>query len=132
MNTKFKLTLALLAGVALGVTAIQGLNAQAKPLAYLVAEIEVTDTAVFQTYGDRNTPIVQSAGGRFITRGEKMVALDGTAPKRFAIIQFDTMEKAQAYRDSAAYKEILSIRDRSSKYRAFLVEGSVSTTVGQK
>ena len=80
MNTKFKLTLAVLAGVALGVMAIQGLNAQTKPLAYLVSEIEVTNPAVYQTYVDRNTPIVAAAGGRFITRGEKIVALDGPAP----------------------------------------------------
>src|SRR6266851_5471503 len=99
MNTKFKLTLAVLAGVALGATAIQGLNAQTKPLAYIIAEVEVTDAAVYQTYLDRNTPILQAAGGRFLSRGEKIVALDGMAPKRVAIVQFDSMEKAQAYRD---------------------------------
>jgi uncharacterized protein (DUF1330 family) len=131
MNTKFKLTLAVLAGVALGVMAIQGLNAQTKPLAYLVSEIEVTNPAVYQTYVDRNTPIVAAAGGRFITRGEKIVALDGPAPKRFAITVFDSMEQAQAYRASAAYKELIPIREKSSKYRAFLAEGSVSTAVGK-
>src|SRR6266446_3651294 len=98
MNTKFKLTLAVLAGVPIGATAIQGLNAQTKPLAYLVSEIDVTDVAVYQTYVDRNTPIIAAAGGRFLTRGEKIVALDGPAPKRFAITVFDTMEQAQAYR----------------------------------
>jgi uncharacterized protein (DUF1330 family) len=131
MNTKFKLTLAVLAGVALGVTAIQGLNAQTKPLAYIIAEVEVTDAAVYQTYLDRNTPIVQSAGGRFLSRGENQVALDGTPPKRFAIIQFDTMEKAKAYRDLAAYKELIPMRDKSSKYRSFIVDGSVSGTLGR-
>jgi len=131
MNSKIKLTLAVLAGVVLGATAIQGLNAQSKPLAYIIAEVDVTDAAVYQTYVDRNTPIVQSAGGRFLSRGENLAALDGMAPKRFAIFQFDNMEKAKAYRDSAAYKELIPVRDRSSKYRSFIVEGSVSGTVGR-
>jgi hypothetical protein len=77
MNTKFKLTLALLAGVAIGVTAIQGLNAQIKPLAYLVTEIDVTDPAVYQTYVDRNSTIFTAGGGRWLVRGEKLVALEG-------------------------------------------------------
>jgi uncharacterized protein (DUF1330 family) len=131
MNTKLKLTLALLAGVALGVTAIQGLEAQTKPLAYIVADVEVTDPAGYQTYVDRNTPIVAAAGGRFITRGEKIVPLDGPAPKRFAIIAFDSMEQAQAYRASAAYKDTIAIRDKSSKYHSFIAEGSVSSVVGK-
>lgn len=131
MTTKLKLTLALLASVALGVTAIQGLQAQTKPLAYIVTDIEVTDPAVYQTYVDRNTPIVAAAGGHFITRGEKIVSLDGLAPKRFAITVFDSMEQAQAYRASAAYKEIIPIRDKSSKFHSFIVEGSVSSVVGK-
>ena len=131
MNSKLKLTLAMLAGAALGATAIQGLNAQTKSLAYIVAEVDVTDAAMYQTYADRNTPIVQSAGGRFLSRGENLIALDGQAPKRLAIFQFDNMEKAKAYRDSAAYKEIIPMRDKSSKYRSFIVDGSVSGTLGR-
>jgi hypothetical protein len=77
MNKKTQLTLGLLAGVGLCSAAIQGLNAQSKPLAYIVAEVEVTDPAVYQTYLDRNTPLVVSAGGRYLSRGEKIVALDG-------------------------------------------------------
>ena len=43
MNTKFKFALAVVAGVALGAAAVQGLHAQAKPKAYLVTESEVLD-----------------------------------------------------------------------------------------
>src|SRR5262249_39626627 len=111
--------------------AIQGLNAQSKPVAYIVAEVEVTDPAVYQTYLDRNTPLVASAGGRYLSRGEKIVALDGAPPRRFAIIAFDNMEKAQAYRDSSAYKEIMPLRDKGARFRSFIAEGSVSGTLGK-
>jgi len=36
MNTNFKITLAVVAGAALGAAAMQGLHAQAKPKAYSV------------------------------------------------------------------------------------------------
>jgi uncharacterized protein (DUF1330 family) len=75
--------------------------------------------------------LVAAAGGHFITRGEKTVALHGPAPKRFAITQFDSLEQAQAYRSSAAYKEIIPIRDKSSKFHSFIVEGSVNAVVGK-
>jgi uncharacterized protein (DUF1330 family) len=131
MRTKTQLTLVVVAGAALCGAAVQGLNAQGKPVAYIVAEVEVTDPAVYQTYLDRNTPLVASAGGRYLSRGEKIVALDGTPPKRFAIIAFDNMEKAQAYRDSSAYKEIMPLRDKGAKFRSFIAEGSVSGTLGK-
>jgi uncharacterized protein (DUF1330 family) len=129
MKTKFNLTLAVLAGAALGAVAIQGLNAQGKSLAYYVSEIQVTDPAVYQTYLDKNTPLIESMGGRFLSRGGKIVAHDGMPPQRFAIAVFDSMEKAQAYRYSATYKEIIPDRDKSSKFRSFTAEGTVSGTL---
>ena len=131
MKTKIKLTLAVLAGVTLGAVTIQGLNAQGKPLAYYVAEVEVTDPAVYQTYLDKNTPLIESMGGRFVTRGAKMVTFDGKAPQRFAIAAFESMEKIQAYRDSAAYKALMPIRDKGSKFRAYAAEGTVSGTLAK-
>jgi hypothetical protein len=41
-HSKPKIVLALVAGVALGAAAVQGLHAQAKPKAYLVTESEVS------------------------------------------------------------------------------------------
>ena len=43
MKTHYTVALAMLAGVGLGVAAIQGLHAQAKPVAYVIVETTVTD-----------------------------------------------------------------------------------------
>ena len=48
-----KLALAVLAGAALGAGATQMLHAQAKPPAYLVTDITVTDDAKFKAWGER-------------------------------------------------------------------------------
>ncbi len=124
MKALYHWSLAVLAGAALGAVAVHGLRAQAKPPVYVVAEIEVTDPATYQTYVDRNGALVQSFGGRFLARGGKTETIAGPVPRgRVAIYTFDSMEKMQAWRDSAPYKELIAIRDQSSTFRSFAVEG---------
>ena len=125
MKAIYKWSVAVLAGVALGAVAVQGIRAQATPPVYVVAEIDVTDPATYQTYVDRNGPLVQSFGGRFLTRGGKTEAIAGPPPRgRVAIYLFESMEKMQAWRDSPQYKELIAIRDKSSNFRSFAIEGS--------
>ena len=124
MKAIYKLSVAVLAGAALGAVAVQGIRAQAQPPVDVVAEIEVTDSTTYQTYVDRNGALVQSFGGRFLARGGKTEAIAGPPPRgRVAIYTFESMEKMQAWRDSALYKELIAIRDKSSNFRSFAVEG---------
>ena len=64
MNTKSKIAIALVAGVALGAAAVQGLHAQAKPKAYVVSELEPLDTAVIGTYVPKVLAAQKAAGAR--------------------------------------------------------------------
>jgi uncharacterized protein (DUF1330 family) len=126
MKALYKLSVAVLAGAALGAVAVQGIRAQAKPPVYVVAEIDVTDPTTYQTYVDRNGPLVQSFGGRFLARGGKTEAIAGPPPRqRTAIYTFESMEKMQAWRDSPQHKELIAIRDQSSNFRSFAVEGTI-------
>ena len=121
METNFKLMLAVLVGVVIGAASI--VSPTKAPPAYLIAEVEVTDPAGYKTYQDATAPVLAALGGRFVVRGGKTIALDGEPPKRIIVIAFDSMEKAQAYRNSTDYKEVVPIRDKSSKFRLFAVEG---------
>jgi len=47
MNSKYKMTLAVLVGAALGATVVQGLHAQAKPPVYTVTEIDVRNVDAY-------------------------------------------------------------------------------------
>jgi uncharacterized protein (DUF1330 family) len=125
MNTKLKIAMAVVAGAALGATAMQGLHAQAKPKAYIVTEIEVLDAKAADAYGPLVQAAQRAAGGHlFRTAGGKIVALEGApAPKRVAITEWDTLEQAQAYYDSAARKNLLPQRDKAEKIiRSYAVE----------
>ena len=56
--------------------------------------------------------------------GGKITTIEGEPPKaRVVIQQWDGLEKFQAYRDSAAFKDLLPIRQKVAKFRSFVVEG---------
>jgi hypothetical protein len=54
---------------------------------------------------------------------ESPSALDGAAPQRLAIIAFDSLEHAQAWKDSESFKMFDADRRRTVTSRAFIVEG---------
>jgi uncharacterized protein (DUF1330 family) len=124
MNTKYKIVVAVVAGAALGAAAVQGLHAQAKPKAYIVTESEVLDAAALAAYRPKVVAAIQAAGGRRLAPAtDKVVAFVGQAPKRIGITEWDTLEKAQAYRNSAALKNLAPERDKAVKtVRSFAVE----------
>lgn len=94
------------------------------PPAYLVVEAEVIDPSAYNDYENKAAKIIKSFGGEFIVRGGKTIASAGLPPKRIAISIFPTMEKAEAFQNSEAYKEIIPVRDKASKYRAYIAGGS--------
>jgi uncharacterized protein (DUF1330 family) len=123
---RYKLGLAGIVGAALGAAAVQGLHAQAKPPAYLVIEVEVTDADLYKQYQSKAGPLQSQYSARFIAQGRKVEAFAGEPPKRAVIAVFDSLEKAEALRDSAAYRELTSIRDKASKYRGYIIEGAAN------
>ena len=126
MNSKFRMTLAAVCGIALGAAAIQALHAQAKPPIYAIVEVnEITDAAGYGQVSQRpnsGTVSVQM-GGKYLARGGKITTLDGAAPQRYVIIAFDSLEKAQAWYNSPGQKEVIAVRTKTTKSRSFLVEG---------
>jgi uncharacterized protein (DUF1330 family) len=124
MKTRYAVTLAMLAGAALGAASVNGLYAQGKPGAYVVVDIsEITNPDVFKTLLPKAPAAMQAFNGQFVIRTDKITALDGTAPKRFVVISFESVDKAKAWNESAAQKEVNDIRGKSTKSRSFIVEG---------
>jgi uncharacterized protein (DUF1330 family) len=127
MNTNFKIALAVVAGAALGAAAMQGLHAQAKLKAYTVAELETLDAAAQASYVPAVLAAQKAAGGHpFNTGGGKIVAMEGTAaPMRVAITEWDSLEQAQAFYNSAAWKNLAPQRDKAAKtIRRYTVEAA--------
>jgi uncharacterized protein (DUF1330 family) len=124
MNTRYSSALSLVVGIAIGATAVEGLRAQVTPSAYTVTE---TDISNMDAYKKEYVPLVQAsikaAGGHLVAAGENIVLLDGEPPKtRITINQFDSLEKVQAWRNSAQFKEARKIGDNYAKFRSVAFE----------
>jgi uncharacterized protein (DUF1330 family) len=131
MKTCYTVALSMVAGAALGATAIQGLHAQAKPPVYIVTEIDVTNPQAYgKDYAPKAQAMIKAAGGRQLAIGgagganaAKLTALDGHAPKRAVVQVWDSMEKIQAWRDNPEWKELHKTGEKYAKFRSFAIEG---------
>jgi len=122
----YKLGFASVAGAVFGAAVAQGLHAQAKRPAYLVIEVDVTDADLYKQYTSKAGPLQSQYSARFIAQGGRVDAFAGEPPKRAVIAVFDSLERAQALRDSDEYKELIAVRDKASKYRGYIVEGAAN------
>ena len=124
MEMKRKITFAMLAGAGLGAAVVQGLHAQAKPPIYVVIAVQkITDAEAYKPLPEKGQAAAEAAGGRYLIRTGKITGLDGTPPVRLALIEFDSLEKAQVWYNAAAQKEAEVIRAKSTDSLAFIVEG---------
>jgi uncharacterized protein (DUF1330 family) len=126
MDTRFKVALALTAGIALGALAVQGLHAQAKPTGYVVVEVAVTDKDGYaKEFIPPAAKAIEEGGGKYVVRGGKTVSFQGTPPaSRVVVLQFESMDKAQAWWDSPGRKNSQTVGDKYATFRIFAVEGA--------
>jgi uncharacterized protein (DUF1330 family) len=124
LKTRHSVAVAFLAGTALATVGIQMLHAEARPPAYVVSEIDVMDDALYNRgYAPLAAKAIADAGGKYIVRDGRSESLFGTSPKRIAIIQFDSLKKAEAAFSSPAYKEARKTGDEAANFRIYVIEG---------
>jgi len=125
MNTCLTVSLAMLTGMAIGGFAVQGLHAQAKPSAYVVAEIGLTNQEAFlKEYTPLAVKALADSGNKALARGGKVVAIEGAPPKsRIVINSFPSLDAAVAAYNSPAYKEARKIGNKYATFRLYAVEG---------
>ncbi len=91
---------------------------------YAIAHLQdVTVGAEIVDYLRRIDATLAPFGGRFIVHGADAEELEGRAPGTPIVIEFPTSERARAWYDSPAYREILPLRTRNSRSTAYLVDG---------
>jgi uncharacterized protein (DUF1330 family) len=125
MRTRYAVALAIVVGFGLGAITVQTLHAQAKPPIYYIAEIDVTNLDAYtKEYAPKAQALIKASGGRLLAAGQKVTSIEGAPPKpRVAVQVWDSMEKIQAWRNSAEFKEIRKVGEKYAKFRSFTVEG---------
>lgn len=93
--------------------------------AYVIAEVDVTDPLAYETYKKLVAPTVAKFDGRYLVRGGKVVSKEGGwQPPRFVILEFPSLERAEAWYRSADYAPALALRTKASNSRLIIVEGA--------
>jgi len=93
--------------------------------AYLIGEIDVTNSAGYDEYRRQVPATVAKYGGRFIVRGGASEALEGDwAPKRVVVLEFPTMEALKRWYHSAEYTPLIALRQANAAGKLIAVEGA--------
>lgn len=92
--------------------------------AYLIAEVDVADTAAYEDYKKITPGAIAAYGGRFIVRGGNVESKEGGwKPSRLVVVEFPSMEQAKKFYDSPEYAPALAIRLKAAKSRLVLADG---------
>ena len=93
--------------------------------AYLIAEVEVHDTAAYEEYKKITPGAIAAYGGRFVVRGGPVDSKEGGwKPSRLVVVEFPSMEQARKFYDSPEYAPALAIRLKTAKSKLVLIEGA--------
>ena len=92
--------------------------------AYVIVDNEITDQAVFDEYIRDIPAVVERNGGKYLVRGGPTEIVSGNrTPHRVVVIEFENLERAQAYANDPESRRLGEIRDRSSVSTTIIVEG---------
>lgn len=92
--------------------------------AYVLVDIGQTDPERAARYRAMSGPSVERHGGRFLARGGAIRVLEGDwQPDRLVIIEFTSVQAAQAWFDSEDYRQARSVRARAGVWRMVVVDG---------
>jgi uncharacterized protein (DUF1330 family) len=128
---RYRFGLVMLACVVLGALGNEALHGQARPPAYLIGQIDVSDPDGYaKEYLPKAREIIKAHGGRLIAAagsaatGSQVVAIDGEAPKRLVIYMYPSIEALQAWRNDPAYVQVRHVGEKYAKYHTFAVEAA--------
>ncbi len=92
--------------------------------AYVLAEIEIANPEGYREYTAVVPATIAQYGGRFLTRGGAVEALEGEWPaRRRVLIEFPSMEAARRWWDSPEYAGPKAMRRANSRGRLLLLDG---------
>ncbi len=93
------------------------------PKGYIIGHITVRDPEAYKEYVEKDTPILNGLGGRFIVRGGQSQVTEGEAYERHVVIEFPSYEAALAAYNDPDYQEVMKIRQRTADSTIIIVEG---------
>ena len=90
---------------------------------YWIVRIDVTDPEVYGRYVKANAEPFGRFGAKFLVRGGRFEAVEGTARARNVVIEFSSYDVALACFRDPAYQKAKAIRDPVTTAEIIVIEG---------
>jgi uncharacterized protein (DUF1330 family) len=84
----------------------------------------VSNPAALSEYAKHAGPAIEASGGRILARGMPAKTYEAGEAQRVVIIEFDSVEKAIAAYESAAYQAAFRLLGNGAKREIRIVEGA--------
>lgn len=95
--------------------------------AYLIARVRINDPETYAGYTALSPAIIEAHGGRFLSRGQAAMTLEGPEERRrMVVVEFPDMEHARAFYESLEYQAARAIRAPVSEAEFVVLPGSGS------
>jgi uncharacterized protein (DUF1330 family) len=96
--------------------------------AYFICTMTIYDPETYRKYTALTPATVARYGGKFLTRGDEVTTVEGTAfAERMVILEFPDRATALAWYNDADYQSAAAFRRASSSGRMILQEGRDNT-----
>jgi uncharacterized protein (DUF1330 family) len=91
--------------------------------AYVIAEVEITDPALFEQYRAQVPATIEAYGGRFLVRGGALETREGDwKPSRLVVLEFESLARAKQWYDSPE-RPLIALRQRCAKTQLVFADG---------
>ncbi len=87
-----------------------------------IARVDVTDADLYGKYIEVASEVIPAHGGKFIARGGRTEAVEGTARARNVVARFPDVETALAAYNDPRYQEAVTWAMRASDREVIIVE----------
>ncbi len=92
--------------------------------AYVIVDVEIYDIEAFLHYQKQLAPLLEQAGARYLARGGEFRVYAGDyEPGRLIVLEFPSLREMDAFYESEAYQQLITLREASSECRILAVEG---------
>jgi uncharacterized protein (DUF1330 family) len=92
--------------------------------AYVIANVDVQDPALFEQYRKQVPVTLARHGGKYLVRGGQHETLEGGwTPSRLVVLEFPTIDQARRWYDCEEYREPKALRMKSALTELVIVEG---------
>ncbi len=90
---------------------------------YWIGRVDVTDPEAYKAYVAANAAAFAKYGARFLVRGGRFEAKEGSARARNVVIEFDSFDKAVACYHSPEYAAAIKHREGAAIADMIVIEG---------